>query len=162
MKSPKLKTAVLMNIVIAFHIHAQSPDEAFVRSVSIIESGGHVDAVGDSGKAIGPFQFWEIAWRDVSENYRKPRGLSVWPYSKAKNAEASKVYAANFFDLQRIRFRSATGREPTLRDLYALFNLGFQGYKRRGFDLSRCPKITQQAAERVVAVRAEILKAEGR
>jgi hypothetical protein len=138
------------------------PDEALVRAVSIVESGNNPEAVGDSGRAVGPFQFWEIAWRDVSENYREPRGLAVWPYSKASNLGASKVYAVNFFDLQRIRFIKSAGREPSVRDLYALFNLGFEGYRRRGFNLERCPKITQRAAVKVEQLRAKILRTEGK
>ena len=152
MRTPTLTTATLIGVALSYQLNAMQPDEAFVNAVSVVESNNNPKAVGDNGRAVGPFQFWEIAWRDVSENYREPRGLVVWPYSKAKDLNASKVYAVNFFDLQRLRFKKATRREPTARDLYALFNLGFEGYKRREFDINKCPKITQRAADRVVTL----------
>ena len=33
----------------------------------MVESGGNINAVGDGGKAIGPFQLHEVYWQDAAD-----------------------------------------------------------------------------------------------
>lgn len=33
----------------------------------MVESGGNINAIGDGGKAIGPFQLHEVYWEDAAQ-----------------------------------------------------------------------------------------------
>lgn len=41
--------------------------EKFLDAICKVESRGDVNAVGDDGKAIGPFQIWRSYWQDAVE-----------------------------------------------------------------------------------------------
>ena len=73
-------------------------------------------------------------------------GLDAYPYHKALDATIARSYLHSWLTLNAARFTKATGRKPTLVDLYAIHNLGFNGYRQRGFDIGRCPGITKRKA----------------
>jgi hypothetical protein len=64
---------------------------------------------------------------------------------------ASRIYAHNY-----VRFVDATASRPTHTDVYAMWNLGFAGYRRRHFDIDKCPRITRRAAAQYLTVCVEI------
>jgi len=118
--------------------------ESFLSRVEQIESGGNPRAIGDNGKAIGSFQFHAAAWRTVN-NSRAVVGRRVVPYpSGAANRDLAREFAFDYFTILHGQFVKH-GKNPSHADLYAAWNLGFAGYKKRGFDLRRCPQITQRA-----------------
>jgi hypothetical protein len=112
-----------------------------VDAVIQIESAGNPAAIGDGGSARGLGQFHWAAWADCSR-VRASRGLTVYPYSQATNATAARAYLTTWLTYLGERFARATGRQATTADLYAMHNLGFAGYAKRRFDISRCPGIT--------------------
>jgi hypothetical protein len=114
-----------------------------VDAVIRIESAGRPAAIGDGGSARGLGQFHWAAWQDCSK-VRAARGLPTYPYSQAFNPTAARAYLATWLAYLGDRFARATGRQATTADLYAMHNLGFNGYAKRGFDISRCPGITQR------------------
>ena len=132
--------------------NAIAPAGKWLDLVEQVESSGTAKAGGDfkNGKprARGAFQMWQIAWADVS-NYRRERDLKVYPYAKAWDYHIARLYAHDYAQLQRIRMMRKTERDPDAAELYALYNLSYGGYSRRGFDLSKCPRITRQKAERI-------------
>ena len=119
-----------------------------VDSIRIIENQGGRD--GDGGRARGEWQFWEIAWRDVSLNYRKERGLKVYSYAYARNHGIARMYARDFLNLLSKRFKDEKNRYPTVKELWACWNVGLNDFlnKYRG-SLSRCPASTRRNAVRI-------------
>ena len=49
------------------------------------------------------------------------------------------------------RLSSALGRPPTVKELYAAFNVGLRSFQERGFLLARCPQVTRDGAEEVAS-----------
>ena len=116
-----------------------------VDAVIRIESAGNPKAVGDNGAAIGLGQFHRAAWIDCSQ-VREARGLPAYPYSRAACPIIGRAYLATWLAYLGERYARATGRQASTADLYAMHNLGFNGYAIRGFDISRCPGITIRKA----------------
>ena len=125
---------------------AQPVSVRFLDALERIESGGNTHAIGDGGRARGAYQFWAAAWDDVSA-HRIARGQSVVHYVfGSTNRAVARSYAASYLGKLHQTLTTALRREPTPAELYAAWNLGPSGFKRRGFSLSRCPATTQRAA----------------
>lgn len=114
---------------------------AMLDKVITIESSGRPSARGDNGAGLGLAQFHYAAWQDTSA-WRIRQGLPAYPYHKALDATIARDYLHSWLSINAARFKEATGRPATLVDLYAIHNLGFNGYRKRGFDIERCPAIT--------------------
>ena len=142
------KITTTLIIMATTTLSAIEPSERFMDALAKVESNCNAYAIGDKGKARGAFQMWKVAWTDVS-NYRRERGLKVHPYRYAHDPHMARVYAQNYAELQRSRMIKATGRDPNAGELYALYNLGYAGFKRRGFRLNQCPKVTRVAASKI-------------
>ena len=139
-----------------------SPDNAgsnpaalnsFLDALEHVESGMDARATGDRGKARGSFQFWAVAWSDVSR-VRQSRGQSVAHYWCATNRAVARSYASTYLGMLQSYLTTALKRQPTHSELYACWNLGPSGFRRRGFSLKRCPATTQRAAARLTSMLA--------
>jgi soluble lytic murein transglycosylase-like protein len=84
-----------------------------------VESGGNDNAVGDQGRAIGPYQVWEIYWKDAVE-YDKTIGGS---YKDCYNPEYAKRVVIAY--LSRYAPKNATAE-----DLARIHNGGPSGHKK--------------------------------
>lgn len=138
-----MRTAALLFCLSGLPATALSVEAWQVDAVIRIESAGKPGAIGDNGAARGLAQFHSAAWADCSQ-VRAARGLPTYPYSQAFNPIAARAYLATWLAYLADRFARATGRQATTADLYAMHNLGFSGYAKRGFDISRCPGITRR------------------
>lgn len=88
------------------------------------ESSGKVDAVGDKGAAIGPFQIHEVYWKDAvaydssltanKETYQSCKGPGSIEYSKRVMQAYMNRYA---------------GSSPTDEDIARIHNGGPKGHK---------------------------------
>lgn len=136
-----MRTAALLFCLSGLPATALSVEAWQVDAVIRIESAGKPSALGDNGAARGLGQFHWAAWQDCSQ-VRAARGLPTYPYSQAFNPIAARAYLTTWLAYLGDRFARATGRKATTADLYAMHNLGFSGYAKRGFDISRCPGIT--------------------
>ena len=89
----------------------------------IVESGGDDDAVGDGGKAIGPYQIWKVYWQDAID-YDPSIGGS---YRDCFNREyAERVITAY---MNRYATENRIGRTPTKEDIARIHNGGPNGYR---------------------------------
>jgi hypothetical protein len=138
----------LLLILSATCLSAVTP--AQVDAIIGVESSGNPAAVGRLGER-GLCQFFPAAWADTSR-WRRAHGLAVYPYSLAHDLEAGYTYATSWLTLNEDRLRAALGRQPTIGELYAAHQLGFAGFRAKGFDLSRCPTITKVVAARLAKV----------
>lgn len=119
--------------------------EQFLESLALVESGNKAAAVGDGGKARGSFQIWRSAWQDVNRTH----GWKTDYESGSTNRAVSRRYARAYCEMLERQMTAAGLRLPTVEHIYACYNLGFNGFARRGFQLSQCPVITQRAARKL-------------
>jgi len=129
-------------------------DNKLLKAVCLVESNGRTTARGDvssdgTARALGAFQFWRPTWDHVT-SIRRKAGLPVSTYKDgATNLLWSTRYARTYLqDLEKyLRAQGVTHLTPGL--LYAAYNVGPGGLKKRGFRLDRCPPHTQRAAKRI-------------
>lgn len=122
-----------------------------VDALGMVESGGRDCVVGDGGRARGRWQMWRGTWDDTSHR-RRQRGLETWTWMEGSADPAiARVYAQDHLDwlASQLRKHHTT---PTPQRLVASWQLGFTGFKRRGFDVRRCPAHVRRAVSKVVAL----------
>jgi hypothetical protein len=136
--------AALLLILMATQSFAVTP--ALVEAIIEVESSNRPNVTGDGGLARGCAQFHFSAWLDVT-SWRKANGLSTHPFSKAYDPLIARAYLHSWLTLNSHRFEDATGRKPSGAELYAIHNLGFNGFRKAEFDLLNCPRITQRKAQ---------------
>lgn len=96
--------------------------------------GGHRLQVGDGGKSLGLYQLGAAAWAEGNARLRA-EGRTTYPRSAWRDATAQDMVAAAFLRVCRDRLEAA-GMEPTPRLLALVWNVGFEGARRRGFRLN--------------------------
>ena len=120
----------------------------FLDAVSEIESGGRSSAIGDGGRARGEFQFWRDSWDSVTA-LRKARRLPTKAYHLGATTSLARDYARTYFEWLEKGLRRNGVKAPTQGQLYAAWNCGLAGFKRRQFKVSNCPSHTRKAVERI-------------
>jgi hypothetical protein len=114
-----------------------------------VESGGRNGARGDKVHGVphsrGKTQIQKDAWNDACKRLHVRWRWETDAHDPAKTM----IVSRNHLDWLRVQFKSATGRSPSVADDYALWNLGFQGYARRGLRITNTPKRTQRAASEI-------------
>jgi hypothetical protein len=119
--------------------------EKFLDALALVESSGNAAAIGDGGRARGPFQFWREAWQDADRKLKLNKSYELY----ATDPAVSRLYARAHLTTLETRLAAALCYPPTTEQLYAAWNLGLTGFERRGFLLSRCPLTTQRAAAKL-------------
>lgn len=132
---------------------SQAVPEALVDAVEAVESSGRgaKTPTGDSGKAIGPFQFHRESWEDCSA-IRKKAGLRVWPYASAADPVRSREYARTWLTVLRIRLAKDIGRTPFPGEIWLAYNLGYDGFKEYRFQWGLVPLRRFEKARKVNAL----------
>ena len=88
------------------------------------------------------------AWNDTTA-FRKRKGLPVWNYSHAHNADVAKIYARDYLSILEGQLLRAVGPDVTAELVYAAYNIGFSRLQSRGFRIERTPSSTQAACSRL-------------
>lgn len=107
-----------------------------VTAIAHVESNNKMSARGKAGERTA-WQILPTTWRHYAPADHK----------MTSRADAYTV-ALIIYVHNRDRFMLATGVLPNNFDVYAMWNLGFNGYKRRKFNIDKCPLITRRAAMR--------------
>ena len=124
----------------------------YLSAVEQVESGGDGRAVGDGGLSRGSFQFQLAAWQDVND-WRADHSLRRVSFNPfAHDRATARQFAFRYLTILESSLASANGVQPTKEQLFAAWNLGLEGFRRRGFLLSRCPVVTQRGAQSVSAL----------
>lgn len=127
-----------------------------IDAIAHVESAGR-NTPGDQGAALSPFQIHRAAWDDVKKRFGDPAQdiyLNIGERFEdiATTHRDLRMFARNcatgYSFLLEERLKRA-GQSATPQNIYACWNLGFQKFRRRGFDLSRCPASTVANARRV-------------
>lgn len=121
------------------------PDR-WVDALAQVETGGS-SVSGDRGRARGPHQFHSASWRDVSAERRK-RGQEVHPYSHAWDPAVSACYARTWMLMLATRLAKDTGRWPRPAEVFLAHNMGYEGFRRIGFQICHAPDARHDAALR--------------
>jgi hypothetical protein len=130
-----------------------------IDAIAHIESCGK-NIAGDHGAALSIFQIHREAWEDVKKRFGDPKGtiyLNVGERFEdiATTNRDLRMFARNcatgyaFILEERLK---RFGHEPSPENVYACWNLGFNGFKHRHFNLNRCPRITVFKARQVAAL----------
>lgn len=122
--------------------------DQFLARVAVVESNNRADAVGDSGKARGAFQFWSVAW-DHASQLRKAKGLPVYSYSSAFDATRATEYARTYLLYLEASLAKSLKRNPTAGEVYAAWNCGLGRFRQLGYDLGQVPSITKKAISKL-------------
>jgi hypothetical protein len=130
--------------LIASALAIQSYAGDLITEIANVESGNRAACIGDHGLARGAWQMHREAWDDTCARLRVNA-----PFTKATNYAIAKSVASAHLEWLNRQFIRATHRMPTPTDSYALWNLGVGGYHKRGWDITKCPAITQRASKRV-------------
>jgi hypothetical protein len=121
-------------------------NDRYLDALAMIESGSNHTALGKAGER-GAWQIKAAAWHYTS-GLRRRRNLEIHPFSAAASSSVARAYARTLLDDHCARFENEHARKPTPDELYAIWNLGFDGFQRRG-SLAKCPPLTRDAAQRL-------------
>ena len=131
--------------LLAASLSAEVPDR-WVEALAMVETG-NASVSGDRGRARGPHQFHSAAWRQVSA-IRKKAGQPVHPYSHAWDPAVSAEYARTWLAFLTAQLRRDTGRNPRPAEVFLAHNLGYEGFRRIGFQVCEAPDRRFDAALR--------------
>ena len=100
---------------------ANDPFPATLKAILWVESSGNPEAIGDGGRAIGPYQIHRAYWTDATRVLRVD-----WPYSDARDpvkaAAAVRAYTAHY---------AAHYRQPwTAETIARIHNGGPRGWEK--------------------------------
>lgn len=109
-------------------------------AIAVVESNDRMSAIGSRGERTA-WQILPTTWNQYSK-----KGEVTSLRSDAYNV-ALRIYLHN-----HERYVKARGVLPNSLDHYAMWNLGFVGYRRRHFDINRCPLITRRAAMKYLSL----------
>lgn len=131
----------IASLIFAAVTFAHSSELAALR---MIESGDNPRARGAKGERTA-YQIMPATWKQYAD-----KGMR---YDTRHHADE---VASRILTHQRAQFLGIARRQPARAEVYAMWNLGFAGFKRRGFDLARCPLVTQDAAMRFAALAEDL------
>ncbi len=115
------------------------PNRALLDALAFVESSNNPRAVSPAG-ARGLYQLMEPAWRQVMTE----------PYSEAFNPQLCELAAVRYLEWIKTTLTTWRGFAPDVIDILSCWHGGIGRYKRRGYDLAKMPKSTQQFVVRVV------------
>jgi hypothetical protein len=127
-----------------------------IQAIAQVESGGKV-VPGDKGAALGMYQIHRAAWLDVRD-YKQQSApaelLDIGEHFEDIGADTAdgrlrSENCAVLYELILTDRLTRAGVMPTPANIYACWNLGFEGFKKRHFDILQCPKRTMDNARRV-------------
>lgn len=127
-----------------------------IDAIAIVETADK-NVSGDHGAALSPFQIHRAAWNDVKKYFGNPaQEIYLNIGERFEDISSSnpdlRMFARNaatgysFILADRLK---RDGQPATPENIYACWNLGFQKFRRRGFELARCPLPTIHNARRV-------------
>ena len=112
-----------------------------------VESGMDDKAIGSAGER-GAWQMGRAAWEDCNR-WRKLHGLSVHDHCAAHHPTWGYQYARLYMAMLHGQLWRSMGREPSAAELYAAWNCGHAGFRRRNFDINQTPRVTRATIQKL-------------
>lgn len=121
--------AVMILLFGAFNTKGEEVNwDTFFDAMHMVESSGSNNPPdGDGGKAIGPYQIWEVYWKDAVE-FDKSLTKNGETYQSCRDIEYAKRVVIAY--MNRYCNERRLGRVPTVRDMAATHNGGPNGFKK--------------------------------
>jgi hypothetical protein len=133
-------------MIAALLLAVAMPSEKMVTAVGMTESRMDHAAVGDGGRAITAWQIWPSAWEDANR-FRDLNGLR--PIPRTTDPQLARQLASWLLALHMDRLKKAGILNPTPQQVYLSYAMGFDGFRRIGFNPSRAPAHKQRALVRL-------------
>lgn len=90
-------TVLLLSMILAVASPAQQVSMTeFLAAIRQVESHGNDMAVGDNGKAIGPYQIWKAYWQDAVEHDKTIGGKYEDCYNPQYASKVVRAYMARY------------------------------------------------------------------
>jgi hypothetical protein len=131
-----------------------NPDSliSLLSALAQIESGNNPNAIGMAGE-VTQYQILPSTLRYISRLRLQDGECSLANAPTSSGAvfvrrNVGDENAAYYLGIIQQRLRMALHREARPSELYAVWRLGFDGFMRRGFNLSRCPASVRDGARR--------------
>jgi hypothetical protein len=133
-------------MIAALLLAVAMPSDKMVTAVAVTESRMDHAAVGDGGRAISAWQIWPSAWEDANR-FRSLNGLR--PIPRTADPQLARQLASWLLALHMDRLRKAGLPHPSPQQVYLSYAMGFDGFRRIGFNPSRAPAHKQRALVRL-------------
>ncbi len=114
-------------IVTAMMLTQVAEPQIWLDSLEQIETSNHT-RTGRSGER-GPYQFREVTWKRFTK----------LPFANASKRDVSGRVALIARTANARQFESKTHRRPSLAEESAMWNVGFAGFERFGFQVGKLP-----------------------
>lgn len=123
--------------ILVYYFTPSARAATLLEAIAQVESGANDRAVGKAGER-SRYQIRPRTWRQYSpsRNYADPL--------------LAAAVAQKHLDWLKTQFRNTRKFEPSDLDLAIAWQLGFEGYKRKGFDPSRLTPASRDRARRVL------------
>lgn len=102
----------------------EDTSDRLLRAICKVESNCNSDAVGDGGKAIGPYQIWYVYWKDAVEHDPSIGGSYRDCLNKGYSEKIVRAYMDRYANERRLR------RPVTDQDRARIHNGGPNGYNK--------------------------------
>lgn len=89
-------TVLLLSMILVFEKPQIQVCHKLLAAIRQVESHGNDKAVGDGGKAIGPFQIWRVYWQDAVQFDKSIGGCYEDCYDPAYAARIVRAYMARY------------------------------------------------------------------
>lgn len=133
----RIQTTIATTLLSASVLLANTELNAKLRSISAIETGHNDNAIGLKGER-SRYQLSHAVWRQhyrgKTDNRRNPK-------------QATQLAIIHITWLQD-QYLKSKDRKPSAAQLYAMWQLGFEGFKRRQMLISSCSNRVQERCER--------------
>jgi len=127
-----LVLAIVFNVFLIATAHGQGITwKASLQAIRMVETGGMpnggIGALGDGGKAYGPYQIWKPYWIDSGVKGSHAQCLN----SKAYSEKVIQGYMLRYAPREFGRLVAGTGKVSDLEKVARIHNGGPKGYKRK-------------------------------
>ncbi len=114
-----------LTLLLTFTTATPPTDTSLLQAICAVESNCDGSKVGDGGRAIGPYQIWNVYWQDAVEFDESIGGT----YEDCVEKEYSERIIRAYW--QRYATQKRLGRKPTDEDKARIHNGGPNGYKKK-------------------------------
>lgn len=116
-----MKTILIVMMMAQPLLADNKPLDKLLAAIRHVESAGDDQAVGDNGKALGPYQIWEPYWKDACEY-----GKADWTYNKTNVCDEPKARQIVIWYWCRY-----APKKPTAEILSRIHNGGPKGHLKK-------------------------------
>lgn len=133
----KAKSIYAILGAITMQLGAIADTTIYLAALSQIESGGRDHKIGACGER-SQYQLMKSAWDEIHPTLA---------FTKCKGKIATHTATAHAVRIQR-RLYDQFRHDCSPAQFYCAWNMGFTGFRKRGFLVSSCPRVVQERAER--------------